>query len=132
MRPFVGLIHGCAWCATAAGFAGCRLPGDDRHMGHRDIDKRQLFQRQLDHKLVCSSGGDVMRDGHLKVDWSKATARARWWAINKDGLAHWYCAPDIACYSSFWFSEVVPAPAFDYCGDYKKSLTSRPERRTYF
>ncbi len=72
-----------------------------------------------------SIGGD-------KVDWSRAPKLARRWAINKDGLAHWYCEPDIVCYSSFWFSDAVPAPSFNYRGDYKRSLTPRPERRTYF
>lgn len=73
-----------------------------------------------------------MCTGNYRIDWSKAPKLARWWAINKDGVAHWYCAPDIACYSSFWFSDAVPAPTFNFRGDYRKSLTSRPERRTYF
>lgn len=57
-----------------------------------------------------------MSSGSEKVDWSRAPRLARWWAINKDGNAHWYCAPDIACYSSFWFSDAVPAASFRRVG----------------
>ena len=69
-----------------------------------------------------------MSTGNVGINWSKAPKLARWWAIHKDGLAHWFCEPDIAFYSSFWFTNAVPPPAFSYCGDYKKSLTPRPER----
>jgi hypothetical protein len=61
----------------------------------------------------------------IEVDWSLAPHHARWWAIDEDGLAHWYCVPDIAHMSSFWFSDQVPAPTFGYVGDWRGSLVER-------
>lgn len=60
------------------------------------------------------------------VDWSKAPKLARWWAVDGTGIAHWFLEPDVAPFTSFWFSEPVPAPDFGYVGDYKASLTERP------
>lgn len=60
-----------------------------------------------------------------KIDWSLAPANARWWAIDEDGAAYWYCAPRVAALTSFWFCDQIPAPAFDYAGDWRKSLAER-------
>lgn len=61
----------------------------------------------------------------MKIDWSKAPENARWWAMDKNGEAHWFCAPDAVAFTDFWFSEPVPAPSFGYTGDWKKSLVER-------
>lgn len=63
---------------------------------------------------------------HPDVDWKKAPKLARWWAIDADGQAHWFCAPNVAAFTNFWFSEPQDAPTFGYDGDYRQSLTERP------
>jgi len=64
--------------------------------------------------------------GFRGVDWRHAPPSARWWAINKDGEAFWFCAPDIAGATDFWFAEKLAASTFGYAGDYEESLTPRP------
>jgi len=61
----------------------------------------------------------------VEVDWSLAPAHARWWAVDEDGHAHWYCMPDVAHMSSFWFSDQIPAPTFGFDGDWRISLVER-------
>jgi len=63
---------------------------------------------------------------HPAVDWAQAPKLARSWAVDADGSAHWFMAPDVAAFTTFWFSEPLPAPDFGYVGDYKASLTERP------
>jgi hypothetical protein len=62
----------------------------------------------------------------MTIDWTQAPKDARWWAIDEDGNAHWFLAPNVAPFTNFWFSEPVPAPDFGYKGDWKLSLTERP------
>lgn len=46
--------------------------------------------------------------------------------MDKDGEAHWFCAPDVAAFTDFWFSEPMLAPKFGYDGDWRQSLVERP------
>jgi hypothetical protein len=62
-----------------------------------------------------------------EIDWKQAPKNAVWWAIDADGSAHWYCAPDVAAFTDFWFQEPKPAPTFGFEGDWRESLTKRPE-----
>ncbi|MCG9079452.1 hypothetical protein [Laribacter hongkongensis] len=62
----------------------------------------------------------------FSVDWSSAPKAARWWAMDADGQAHWFVAPDVAAFTDFWFSEPVPAPDFGFTGNWKTSLAERP------
>lgn len=68
----------------------------------------------------------IQPTGHPGVDWKQAPKHARWWAIDADGFAHWYCVPNVAPFTNFWFPDRIKAPFFDYKGDYKMSLTERP------
>lgn len=61
-----------------------------------------------------------------KIDWSIAPKSAQWWAIDANGEAHWFCAPNVAAFTDFWFSEPVDAPTFGFDGDWKTSLVERP------
>ncbi|MBU9403977.1 hypothetical protein [Burkholderia multivorans] len=65
---------------------------------------------------------------NFEIDWKKAPKAARWWAIDADGSAHWFLAPNVAAYTDFWFSEPVRAPTFGFMGDWRTSLTERPFR----
>jgi len=60
------------------------------------------------------------------IDWKAAPRNARWWAIDANGDAHWFCVPNVASFTDFWFSEPVSAPSFGFSGDWRKSLTERP------
>ena len=60
------------------------------------------------------------------VDWKRAPKAAKWWAVDGNGEAHWFCAPNVAPFTSFWFSEPQPAPTFGFAGDWRKSLVERP------
>lgn len=61
-----------------------------------------------------------------EIDWKQAPKNALWWAIDRDGSAHWYCIPDVAAFTDFWFQEPKPAPNFGFEGDWRESLTKRP------
>ena len=61
------------------------------------------------------------------IDWSKAPKNARWWAIDKNGDAHWFGSPDVKARTDFWFpADLVPASTFGFDGDWKETLTERP------
>ena len=60
------------------------------------------------------------------VDWTAAPKAARWWAVDKNGEAHWFCVPDVQPFTDFWFSaDPAPAPTFGFSGDWKTSLIER-------
>ncbi|RRA01929.1 hypothetical protein [Burkholderia cepacia] len=61
-----------------------------------------------------------------EIDWKKAPKTARWWAMDANGTANWFLAPNVAAYTDFWFSEPVRAPSFGFIGDWRTSLTERP------
>jgi hypothetical protein len=66
---------------------------------------------------------------HTGIDWKAAPKTAHWWAVDANGQAHWFMAPNIAPFTDFWFTDHVPAPHFDYQGDWRESLTARPGAR---
>jgi hypothetical protein len=68
-----------------------------------------------------------MADGFF-IDWRLAPRLARWWAVDADGSAHWFCSPDVAGFTDFWYSEPVPAPTFGFEGDWRRSIAERPSR----
>lgn len=39
-----------------------------------------------------------MHDG---VDWKAAPKIAQWWAVDADGKAHWFKAPNVAAFTDF-------------------------------
>lgn len=60
------------------------------------------------------------------VDWKQAPRSARWWAVDANGKAHWFCAPNVAAFTDFWYSEPQPAPTFGFSGDWRNSVVERP------
>jgi hypothetical protein len=62
----------------------------------------------------------------MEIDWKLAPKNARWWAMDANGTAHWFVAPNVAAFTEFWFSEPLPAPSFGFLGDWKQSLVERP------
>lgn len=64
----------------------------------------------------------------FRIDWQQAPRLARWWAIDANGNAHWFCEPDVAARTDFWFAEPIDAPDFDYAGDWRRSLRERPRQ----
>jgi hypothetical protein len=64
------------------------------------------------------------------IDWARAPHGARWWAVDANGEAHWFCAPDVAAFTDFWFAEPRPAPLFCFSGDWRRSLVERPSGAT--
>lgn len=60
------------------------------------------------------------------VDWALAPKLARWWAVDADGQAHWFCLPNVAAFTAFWYSEPLLAPDFGFAGDWRESLVERP------
>ena len=65
----------------------------------------------------------LMHDG---VDWKAAPKTAQWWAVDANGKAHWFKAPNVAAFTDFWFTESEQAPLFGYSGDWRESLTRKP------
>ena len=47
-------------------------------------------------------------------------------AVDDDGKANWFKSPDIAAFTSFWYTDNERAPLFEYEGDWRESLTERP------
>ena len=64
---------------------------------------------------------------HRAADWKQAPKNAVWWAIDADGKAYRFNAENVIAYTNFWFTEQVNAPRFNYEGDWRESLTKRPE-----
>lgn len=62
----------------------------------------------------------------FKIDWKRAPRGTVWWAIDANGEANWFCEPNVAAFTDFWFSEPKRAPDFEFDGDWRKSLTKRP------
>lgn len=62
-----------------------------------------------------------------EIDWKKAPKGDRWWAADENGEAHWYMTPDIAPFTNFWFAAEKVAPRFGFVGDWRSSLTERPD-----
>ncbi|MBC3936733.1 hypothetical protein H8K47_15300 [Undibacterium sp. CY7W] len=59
------------------------------------------------------------------VDWSLAPKEACWWAMDANGQANWFLKPNVAAFTDFWLSEPVPAPDFEFKGNWRESLTPR-------
>lgn len=67
------------------------------------------------------------RAGHFTgVNWTQAPRHARSWAIDANGVAHWFCAPTIAPFATSWHSEPLLAPDFGFVGDWRDSYVERP------
>jgi len=64
----------------------------------------------------------------MNIDWSQAPKTARWWAIDASGKAQWFVAPNVVAFTDFWFADPVPAPNFEFMGDWRKSLVERPDQ----
>jgi len=64
---------------------------------------------------------------HIAVDWKDAPKNAVWWAVDAIGTAHWFMSPTVAAFTDFWFVDHVNAPLFGYEGDWRESLTKRPD-----
>ena len=64
----------------------------------------------------------------MNIDWSRAPKKARYWAMDRNGEAHWFfLMPSAAPFTDFWWpDEPEPAPSFGFSGDWKKSLVERP------
>jgi len=60
------------------------------------------------------------------INWKEAPKTARWWAMDADGQAHWYLAPDVAAFTKFWYCDRVLGPSYDFAGNWRESLTERP------
>lgn len=65
---------------------------------------------------------------HANVDWKHAPKTAHWWAMDGNGMAFWYCTPNVAPFTNFWHASQEKAPTFDFDGDYRESLTERPSK----
>ncbi|MEO5913342.1 MAG: hypothetical protein ABIS50_03850 [Luteolibacter sp.] len=79
----------------------------------------------MQHPEQEKSETDYIEDFKAKIDWSLAPKHARWWAVDANGQANWFCEPDVAARTDFWLSEPVRAPRFDFEGNWKKSLIER-------
>jgi len=62
-----------------------------------------------------------------EVNWRHAPKGARWWAMDSSGHAHWFMEPTHKVKAHFWYAQEVHAPTFAYSGDWRESLTERPD-----
>jgi len=49
------------------------------------------------------------------------------WQQGEACEAHWFCVPDVAPFTNFWFGEILPAPHFGFDGDWRDSLVELQE-----
>lgn len=61
-----------------------------------------------------------------KPDWSQAPEWAKWWAVDGDNNANWYKRKPSIDDTEFYSWKYSEAPSFNYQGDWKNSLRSRP------
>lgn len=61
-----------------------------------------------------------------EINWKLAPKNVRWWAVDANGQANWYCAPNVSAFTDFWHAEMIKAPDFGFTGDWRKSLVERP------
>jgi hypothetical protein len=67
----------------------------------------------------------------MEIDWNQAPKGARWWAMDADGHAFWYCSPDVKAFTTFWAADSIPAPDFGFNPvEWKTSLRERPAAST--
>lgn len=87
---------------------------------------QNIIAKNVVYHFAPSSCPIVTPRSFKGVDWKQAPKLAQWWAVDKDGVAHWFCRPNVAAFTEFWYAESVIAPDFDYDGDWRDSLTERP------
>lgn len=61
---------------------------------------------------------------HDKVDWSRAPKNCICWIVDEDKSARWLVPK---AYSCCWLVDQIPAPSFGFEGDWRNSLTRRPQ-----
>ena len=61
----------------------------------------------------------------MQIDWSQAPETARWWAVDANGQASWFCVPNVPMSATAWLALPVSAPDFGFKGDWKTSLVER-------
>jgi hypothetical protein len=61
----------------------------------------------------------------FQIDWGQSPDSARWWAVDENGEAYWFCSPTYVPLAPFWYCEQLPAPAFGFSGDWRESLIER-------
>lgn len=67
---------------------------------------------------------------NAEIDWKQAPKNARWWAMDADGKAHWFCEPDVKAFTTFWWHSPLAAPPFGFDpSNWKESLTERPQKK---
>lgn len=79
-------------------------------------------------KRVVSGLPEALQDD-FEVDWCVAPGWAKYWAVDKYGDAYWFeKAPKLGSFR--WLSQfgelVNSAPSFNYKGDWKESLRTKP------
>jgi hypothetical protein len=91
--------------------------------------RRCLLFKFLFSLQISGTTGTRGRSGPLHQGtavFTKAPKTARWCAIDCNGKAHWFVAPNVAAFTDFWFAEPKPAPDFGFIGDWRKSLVEQP------
>lgn len=88
---------------------------------------RNVYATNVIYQFASPSEQRVVKaQSFTGIDWTKAPKLARWWAVDGDGQAHWYCMPNVAAFTAFWYAESVVAPNFGFDGDWRESLVERP------
>jgi len=88
---------------------------------------KNVYATNVIYQFAAPPCQETMKtSGFSGVDWKKAPKLARWWAVDADGQAHWYCMPNVAAFTSFWYAEQLQAPTFGFDGDWRESLVERP------
>ena len=90
-------------------------------------DYADLMQAEADKRE--NSVSQELSQEEWQPDWSEAPERAKWWAMDKDRIAHYFENKPIK-YITLWFtyysSNTERANNFEYTGDWKDSLRERP------
>ena len=90
-------------------------------------DYADLMQAEADKRE--NSVSQELSQEEWQPDWSEAPERAKWWAMDKDRIAHYFENKPTKCIT-IWIPDYPSiykrANNFEYTGDCKDSLRERP------
>lgn len=101
------------------------------------ITKALLRQKHAATPLQSFEFDRVINPPMAQIEWANAPAWANYWCTTISGQAwwlesEWVLNPDRGCWSVYAeyneYGDSEAAPSFGYSGDWKESMTKRPEK----
>ncbi len=133
------VANGCSLYTAMADAWGYVDAMEEEQQKRKNADREARSKRLRElankfHELQKSEGDTglyvtILHDQEFQPDWNQAPEWAKWWALNKDGIANWFDdKPSVSCgYLSFGDAlQCDVAPSFNYEGYWENSLRKNP------